>query len=432
MVTIRMDDGGQKEQNRARILVVGAGGGGGNAVNNMVAAGLNGTMFVAANTDRQALEDSRADVTIQLGKQATRGLGAGADPTKGREAALEDKTQISELVKGCDMVFVTAGMGGGTGTGSAPVIAQVAREAGALTVGVVTRPFTFEGVPRQRNAEMGIRELAKSVDSLIVIPNDRLLDVSNEPLGVLDAFKMADSVLRDAVRSISDLIVVPGLINVDFADAKRIMKGKGKAIMGMGEASGEGRAAEAAQRAMTSSLLEETNINGATGVLVNISGGQDLKIQEINQAMQLIQKAADSNAEIIMGCVVDQTLTDRVKVTIIATGFDLEREAGRRMESEGTSEMPRDTAMPGDHWAQKQQRNTGMLNSQRMTQEPPQPAVNRNMLAKDRVPVRTYDMATPPPVPKHEMMPAGQPAMVREDRPAVERDFDPTNTKNWF
>ncbi len=431
MVTIRMDEMGQAEKNRARILVVGAGGGGGNAVNNMVAAGLNGTMFVAANTDCQALKDSRADVTIQLGKQATRGLGAGADPTKGREAALEDKTQIAELVKGCDMVFVTAGMGGGTGTGSAPVIAQVAREAGALTVGVVTRPFTFEGVPRQRNADMGIRELAKAVDSLIVIPNDRLLDISNEPLGVLDAFKLADGVLRDAVRSISDLIVVPGLINVDFADAKRIMKGKGKAIMGMGEASGEGRAAEAAQRAMTSSLLEETSIIGATGVLVNISGGQDLKIQEINQAMQLIQKAADPNAEIIMGCVVDQTLTDRVKVTIIATGFDMEKETARKLDIRGESEMPMDgdTAAPGRHWTEKRQ--TGMLGPQRMTQETAQPA-NRNMLAKDKVPVRTYDQSMPPPIPRHEMVPAGGHGMMQEAQAPVERDFDPTNTKNWF
>jgi len=399
----------------------------------MVAAGLAGTMFVAANTDRQALEDSRADVTIQLGRQATRGLGAGADPTKGREAALEDKTQIAELVKGCDMVFVTAGMGGGTGTGSAPVIAQVARENGALTVGVVTRPFTFEGVPRQRNADVGIRELAKAVDSLIVIPNDRLLDVSNEPLSVLDAFKMADGVLRDAVRSISDLIVVPGLINVDFADAKRIMKGKGKAIMGMGEASGEGRAAEAAQRAMTSALLEETSILGATGVLVNISGGPDLKIQEINQAMQLIQKAADPNAEIIMGCVVDQTLTDKVKVTIIATGFDLEKEASLKMKMGMESEMPQDTAMPGEHWMQKPQRQAGMLNSQRMPQEVAQPAINRNMLSKDRVPVRTYDQATPPPIPKHEMVPAGvRPTTMQDPQSQVERDFDPTNTKNWF
>ncbi|MBM4353601.1 MAG: hypothetical protein FJ109_07345, partial [Deltaproteobacteria bacterium] len=285
---------------------------------------------------------------------------------------------------------------------------------------------------RMRNADMGIRELAKSVDSLIVIPNDRLLDISNEPLSVLDAFKMADGVLRDAVRSISDLIVVPGLINVDFADAKRIMKGKGKAIMGMGEASGEGRAAEAAQRAMTSALLEETSILGATGVLVNISGGPDLKIQEINQAMQLIQKAADPNAEIIMGCVVDQTLTDKVKVTIIATGFDMEKEVGRNLASEMESEMPRDTAAPGPHWTAKP-RQTGMLNSQRMEQEVAQPAANRNMLARDRVPVRTYDQAVPPPLPRNETVTtAARSGMVSEAEAPVERDFDPTNTKNWF
>ena len=360
----------------ARIVVVGAGGGGGNAVDNMVLKGLDGVEFIAANTDVQALERSRADEKIQLGKRLTDGLGAGADPQRGKEAATEDQARLDELFQGCDMVFVTAGMGGGTGSGAAPVIARCAREAGALTVGVVTKPFFFEGRPRMRNAEQGIAELANHVDSLIVMPNDRLLELSNEPMSVVDSFKIADNVLHDAVRAISDLIVVPGLVNVDFADAKRIMQGKGKTIMGIGEASGEGRAEEAAERAMSSQLLEETSIEGATGILVNISGGQDLKIQEIHAAMTRIQECADESAEVIMGCVVDPEMNDKIRITLIATGFETSLDYAGKMKNAAEAGM--ETAHPRGHESRQPERKRGMLAGNRTastgTNPPPIPA----------------------------------------------------------
>jgi len=326
------------------------------------------------------------------------------------------------------MVFITAGMGGGTGTGSAPVIAQAARDAGALTVGVVTRPFTFEGLPRQRNADQGIAELSREVDSLIVIPNDRLLETCNEPMGLLDAFGLADKVCTDAVKSISDLIVVPGLINVDFADAKRIMTGKGKAIMGLGEGSGEGRAAQAAQRAMTSALLEETNIEGATGVLVNINGGPDLKIQEINEAMTLIQKASDGTAEIIMGCVIDESLTDRIRITIIATGFDVDKEYGPELEMEAMGEMPHETAAPGDHW--QYARPTGMLGNQNRQERAPAPAPRRTRPREGGPPTGKM----PPPLPRKEMVTVSRTKGSALDGtlPNEEPPPDPGKTYNWF
>ena len=436
MVAIRMDD--ERDGIRAKILVVGAGGGGGNAVNNMISGGLQGVEFVAMNTDMQALEMSRANHRVQLGKDRTRGLGAGADPTIGRESALEDKNHITELVKDYDMVFVTAGMGGGTGTGSAPVIADAARAAGALTVGVVTKPFFFEGLPRARNADQGIAELRRHVDALVVIPNDRLTEICNEPMGLLEAFALADGVLSDAVRSISDLIVVQGLVNVDFADAKRIMQGKGKAIMGMGEGTGEGRAAQAAQRAMTSSLLEETSIDGATGVLVNITGGPDLKIQEINEAMGLIQKSADDAAEIIMGCVIDQEMTDRIKLTIIATGFDVDKEYGKDLSQQMMSEMPVETAAPGNHWQQQQQRPSGILagGANRGYQQQAQPVRQAGMLGDKG---RAYGaQASPPPLPRQDVVavPQRAPATAQpaEETPAAdkEKDFDPSKTNTWY
>ena len=422
MVAIKMDE--EVRGNSARIIVIGAGGGGGNAVNNMISAGLEGVVFAAANTDTQALDASKADQCIQLGRRLTRGLGAGADPTKGKEAALEDKNIIAETVRDYDMVFVTAGMGGGTGTGAAPVIAEAAREAGALTVAVVTRPFTFEGMPRMRAADQGIKELEKQVDSLIIIPNDRLLETCNEPMGLLDAFTLADNVCRDAVRSISDLIVVPGLINVDFADAKRVMKGKGKALMGMGEGTGEGRAAQAAQRAMMSALLEETSIDGATGVLVNICGGPDLKIQEINEAMSLISKSADESAEIIMGTVVDPTLTDKIRVTIIATGFDVDKEYDRELDMQMMAAAPVETAAPGYHW--KQPRPQGILQN-RPPQERQTVPANRGMLSREN----QARAQTPPPL--HQTVTAKQSAGTAPAE-TTERDgeFDPTKTKNWF
>jgi cell division protein FtsZ len=451
MVTISMDDG--RDTNKARILVVGTGGGGGNAVENMVRSGLEGVSFVVANTDMQALEKSSADFRIQLGKERTRGLGAGADPSKGREAALENKGELGELMKGYDMVFVTAGMGGGTGTGAAPVIAEAARAQGALTVAVVTKPFMFEGMPRMRNAMMGIAELRKYVDALIVIPNDRLLQTCNEPTSLLDALGMADGVLRDAVKSISDLIVVPGLINVDFADACRIMKGKGKAIMGMGEGSGEGRAAQAAQKAMTSSLLEESSIDGATGILINITGAPDIKIQEINEAMSLIQKAVDPCAEIIMGTVIDPNLTDKIKITVIATGFDTDREFGR--DEQMAAEIGMDTAAPGQHWTSGRQpaamsqkvRQAAML-QQQMGQ--PMGPRTQGMLAREQQQQQQQMMPQqaqaqrmpnmPPPMPNRQeavAVPVRQSTQVKTgvmpDRtPTLEDDFDPTRTTNWF
>lgn len=338
MVTIQMDQ--DQLYNAANIVVFGCGGGGSNAVQNMIASGVQGVRFVVANTDIQALELTQVDSRIPIGKRLTNGLGAGGCPEVGRDSALEDQNRIAEILAGANMVFVTAGMGGGTGTGSAPVVAKIARDLGALTVGVVTRPFRFEGTPRQKNADLGIRELAKCVDSLIVIPNDRLLEMSGEKLTFKKGLKMADQVLLDAVRAISDIIVVPGLINVDFADAKRIMQGKGKAIIGMGEASGEDRALQAAERAMTSRLLEEAGIQGATALLVNIAGGEDLDLMEVSQAMDSIQAAADPTAEIIFGCAVDPTMGDRVKVTLIATGFDTNREAEKPGQMSAGTTVP--------------------------------------------------------------------------------------------
>lgn len=429
MVAIRMDDTHITAGKGARIVVVGVGGGGGNAVDNMVEAGLSGVNFLAANTDVQALDRSKADHKIPLGERLTKGLGAGADPQKGRESAMEDQARLAELVKETDMVFVTAGMGGGTGTGAAPVIAKAAQDAGALTVGVVTRPFTFEGMPRMRNAEQGIKELSRCVDSLIVIPNDRLLESSNEPMALLDSFKMADSVLRNAVSSISDLIVVPGLINVDFADAKRIMRSKGKAIMGIGDGTGEGRATQAAQTAMTSPILEEAGIEGATGVLVNITGGQDLKIQEINEAMDLIAKTADPSAEIIMGCVIDENLSDMIKITIIATGFDIEREYDREFELQGASQMPVDSAQPR-HW---NERPRGILaNNQQQRAQQPQ---HQRRYVDEPEPRGQYN-ASPPPLPQSRPVTVEQQRQVTQ--PTDQRgtqptdDFDPTSPSKWF
>ncbi len=425
MVAIRIDDA-IKEQG-ARIVVVGAGGGGGNAVNNMVEARLAGVTFLVANTDMQALDKSKADEKLQLGERLTRGLGAGADPQKGREAALEDQARISELVQDADMVFVTAGMGGGTGTGAAPIIAKAAQDSGALTVGVVTKPFAFEGIPRMRNAEGGIDELAECVDSLIVIPNDRLLETANEPMGLLDAFAFADSVLCDAVRSISDLIVVPGLINVDFADAKRIMQSKGKAIMGMGEGTGEGRASQAAQRAMTSPLLEESGIEGATGVLVNITGGPDLKIQEINEAMDLIQKTAASSAEIIMGCVISDQLTDRMQITIIATGFDMVREFEGEFDLEAAAEMPRETAQPG-HW-REQERPRNILGQQHQQERTVQVTQRRPLGRRAR---SEYAPGGPPPLPTSRATRRPTSHATRPEEADAGDDFDPTKPEGWF
>jgi len=311
------------EQNSmtARIKVIGIGGGGGNAVNTMIGARLSGVDFMVANTDAQSLEASQAPVRIQLGRTVTKGLGAGANPEIGRRAALEDQEQIREFLDGSDMIFITAGMGGGTGTGGAPVLARVAREVGALTVGVVTKPFIFEGKKRMRQAEEGIEELKSCVDTLIVIPNQRLLSIAARTTTMLEAFHKADDVLLQAVRGISDLIITPGLINLDFADVRTVMAEMGLALMGAAVASGENRAIEAAQKAISSPLLEDISIQGARGVLINITGGPDLCLHEVNEAASMIQEEAHEDANIIFGAVIDENLTDEIRITVIATGF---------------------------------------------------------------------------------------------------------------
>jgi cell division protein FtsZ len=305
----------------ARIKVIGIGGGGGNAVNTMIRSRLTGVDFVVANTDAQSLERSQAMVKLQLGEAVTKGLGAGANPEVGRRAALENQDQLKEHLSGSDMVFITAGMGGGTGTGGAPVIARLAREAGALTVGVVTKPFVFEGKRRLRQAEEGIEELKQSVDTLIVIPNQRLLSIAAKTTTMLEAFNKADDVLLQAVRGISDLIITPGLINLDFADVRTVMAEMGLALMGSSTASGENRAVEAAQKAISSPLLEDISIRGARGVLINVTGGADLGVHEINEAASMIQEEADDEANIIFGAVIDENLNDEIRITVIATGF---------------------------------------------------------------------------------------------------------------
>ncbi len=305
----------------ARIKVIGIGGGGGNAVNTMIAAKLTGVDFIVANTDAQAIDASRAKVKVQMGEKLTKGLGAGANPEVGRQAAMEDQDRIREFLAGADMVFITAGMGGGTGTGGAPVVARIAREVGALTVAVVTKPFIFEGKKRQRQAEEGIRELKESVDTLITIPNQRLLNIAGKTTPLLEAFQKADDVLLQAVRGISDLIVTPGLINLDFADVRAVMAEMGLALMGSASASGENRAVEAAKKAISSPLLDDVSIRGAKGVLINVTGGVDLSLYEVNEAATMIQEEAHEDANIIFGAVIDEKIKDELRITVIATGF---------------------------------------------------------------------------------------------------------------
>src|SRR5438034_1605530 len=322
----------------AVIKVVGVGGGGTNAVSRMVDAGLRGVEFIAANTDAQALAMSDADIKLNIGHESTKGLGAGANPDVGLAAASESRDDIKEALKGADMVFVTAGEGGGTGTGAAPVIAEIAKnEIGALTVGVVTRPFDFEGAQRAGQATEGIERLREVVDTLIVIPNEKLLSVVERRTSMLDAFREADNVLRQGVQGITDLITIPGIINLDFADVRTIMQDAGSALMGIGTGSGESRAADAAKGAISSPLLEES-VEGATGILLNITGGRDLGLFEVNEAAELIHSAADANSNIIFGAVIDEAMGDEIRVTVIATGFDrgglraarAERERGSR------------------------------------------------------------------------------------------------------
>ena len=311
-----------EDVHKAQIRVIGVGGGGGNAVNNMIESGMSGVEFIVVNTDAQDLERSLAPRRFQLGGQLTKGLGAGANPEIGREAALEDRDRIAELVAGADMVFITAGMGGGTGTGAAPVIAQVAKELGALTVAVVTRPFSFEGRRRRKQAEEGVENLRQVVDTLITIPNQRLISMATERTTMKEAFQMADKVLFQACKGVSDLINHQGIINVDFADVSTIMSNKGLALMGVGTGSGEHKTVEAAQKAISSPLLDDVSIAGATSVLINITGNSELTMFEVHEAATMIQEEAHEDANVIFGWVIDETMTDEARVTVIATGFE--------------------------------------------------------------------------------------------------------------
>ncbi len=305
----------------ATIKVIGVGGAGNNAVNRMIDIGIKGVDFIAVNTDRQALQTSRANTKIQIGEKITRGLGAGANPDIGAQSAEESKSEIAEVLRGADMVFVTAGMGGGTGTGAAPIVASTAKEMGILTIGVVTKPFTFEGKKRLSQAERGIESLKGKVDTLVVIPNDKLLQIIDRKTSIIEAFKMADDILRQGVQGISDLIAIPGLVNLDFADVKTIMLNQGMAHMGVGSAGGENRAEDAAKEAIQSPLLE-TSIEGAKGVIINITGGEDLGLHEVNTAAELVQRSVDPEANIIFGTVTDSSMADEIQITVIATGFE--------------------------------------------------------------------------------------------------------------
>ncbi len=316
----------------ANIKVIGVGGGGNNAVNRMIDAGVRGVTFISVNTDKQALHSSKAEIKFQIGEKLTSGLGAGSKPEIGEKAAEENKTDIADLVSGADMVFITAGMGGGTGTGAAPYIANVAKSQGILTVAVVTKPFMFEGRNRMKNAESGLKKLRESIDTLVVIPNDKLLEISDKKTTMLEAFSLADDVLRQGIQGISDLIAIPAIMNLDFADVETIMSGQGLAHMGIGQASGENRALNAVKQAIQSPLLE-TSINGARGVLLNITGGINMGIHEVNEAARLIEEAADPEANIIFGANIDESIGDAVKITVIATGFT-DTKAGDSLKSD--------------------------------------------------------------------------------------------------
>ncbi|MFI9587233.1 cell division protein FtsZ [Streptomyces sp. NPDC052236] len=357
----------------AVIKVIGVGGGGVNAINRMIEVGLKGVEFIAINTDAQALLMSDADVKLDVGRELTRGLGAGANPAVGRKAAEDHREEIEEVLKGADMVFVTAGEGGGTGTGGAPVVANIARSLGALTIGVVTRPFTFEGRRRANQAEDGIAELREEVDTLIVIPNDRLLSISDRQVSVLDAFKSADQVLLSGVQGITDLITTPGLINLDFADVKSVMSEAGSALMGIGSARGDDRAVAAAEMAISSPLLE-ASIDGARGVLLSISGGSDLGLFEINEAAQLVSEAAHPEANIIFGAVIDDALGDEVRVTVIAAGFDGGQPPTRRETILGTTGAKREEQPAAPARSSDTSRSSGGLGAVPSREEPSAPA----------------------------------------------------------
>ncbi|PPJ21749.1 cell division protein FtsZ [Nocardia nova] len=388
----------------AVIKVVGIGGGGVNAVNRMIEQGLKGVEFIAVNTDAQALLMSDADVKLDVGRELTRGLGAGADPEVGRKAAEDHKDEIEEVLKGADMVFVTAGEGGGTGTGGAPVVASIARKLGALTIGVVTRPFSFEGKRRSNQAEAGIQALRESCDTLIVIPNDRLLQLGDAAVSLMDAFRSADEVLLNGVQGITDLITTPGLINVDFADVKSVMSGAGSALMGIGSARGEGRSVKAAEAAINSPLLE-ASMDGAHGVLLSIAGGSDLGLFEINEAASLVQEAAHIEANIIFGTVIDDSLGDEVRVTVIAAGFDGGTPA-RRIEPAGRTNIGAGRA--GDIGQSTTRREFGSTRQS----EPER--------AADPTPARG-------PAPSYEPRPATEPTIAHNSRSHIQMPDEDTD-----
>jgi cell division protein FtsZ len=393
----------------AKIKVVGVGGAGGNAINTMIHSGLDGVEFIAANTDTQALTTNSAPAKIQLGVNLTRGLGAGATPEVGRKAALEDVQRIAEALHGADMVFVTAGMGGGTGTGAAPIIAQIARDQGALTVGVVTKPFQFEGRRRMRNAIQGLEELRQSVDTIITIPNEKLLTVADDDMSMLEAFRRADDVLLQAVRGISDLIVRSGVINVDFADVRTIMSCTGKALMGTGYGRGSNRAMEAADVAINSPLLDDISIAGATGILINFTAGPDVKLKEVREAASMVQEAAHEDANIIFGLVTDANMEDVVKVTVIATGFESQSsESYHSIPAAAAYSSPaQHMPMPGHMQlrspAQQAIARTGSGASMSTPPPPPRNSIQpRTVLAR---PARSVESA-----PRHAVMQEPQPA----------------------
>ncbi|MEV4878357.1 cell division protein FtsZ [Streptomyces cyaneofuscatus] len=393
----------------AVIKVIGVGGGGVNAINRMIEVGLKGVEFIAINTDAQALLMSDADVKLDVGRELTRGLGAGANPAVGRKAAEDHREEIEEVLKGADMVFVTAGEGGGTGTGGAPVVANIARSLGALTIGVVTRPFTFEGRRRANQAEDGIAELREEVDTLIVIPNDRLLSISDRQVSVLDAFKSADQVLLSGVQGITDLITTPGLINLDFADVKSVMSEAGSALMGIGSARGDDRAVAAAEMAISSPLLE-ASIDGARGVLLSISGGSDLGLFEINEAAQLVSEAAHPEANIIFGAVIDDALGDEVRVTVIAAGFDGGQPPTRRESALGGNTNKREEPAAQARPSAESVRPSGGLGSVPPREESPAPAEPAPASASSEGPL---SQVSPPHVP---------PARPYQDTQAEELD----------
>ena len=366
----------------AQIKVIGCGGGGSNAVNRMIEAGVRGVDFIAINTDAQALLLSEAPTKIRIGDKLTKGLGVGGNPTLGGKAAEESSDEIYDALKGADMIFITAGMGGGTGTGSAPVVAQIAREVGALTVGVITKPFTFEGARRRDNAESGIEELKDRVDTLITIPNDRLLQVTEKKTPMSEAFRIADDVLRQGIQGISDLILVPGLVNLDFADVKTIMSTAGSALMAIGRGSGESRAADAAQAAIASPLLD-LDMTGAKGVLFNLTGGTDLALWEVNEAAEIINKAADPDANIIFGAVIDPRLEGEILITLIATGFGEQSRKPIRLPTITTEDVPQRPIVQNS-------RESMPLRPAMGDGRPPAPPVNRRLPDSDNIDIPTF------------------------------------------